>query len=146
MKITKFAVFPMLFLLWITVGNPQAASAAHSGFAWANDEASALNVPYIPNAYYAYNSTGGAITITRTGTGLYTVKFSGLGAASTGATNGGNVQVATYIGFGFVGAHKAIAKVVWWDSVGSDFIVYLKTQKANGPAGNSKFSVSVTVP
>ena len=34
MKITKLTVFPMLFLLWSVLGNPQAASAAHSGFVW----------------------------------------------------------------------------------------------------------------
>ena len=115
MKIAKLTVFPMLFLLWSIFGNPQAASAADSGFAWSNISNSALSVPYTPNPLYAYNSTGGTITITRTGTGLYTVTFFGLGAA-----NGGNVQVSS---FNSAMTNKYIAKIISWNSSGSDFIV-----------------------
>lgn len=146
LKITKLAVFPMLFLLWSIFGNPQAASAAHSGFAWSNNAASALNVPYTPNPLFAYNSTGGAVTITRTGTGLYLVTFVGLGATSTGATgagSGGNAQVSSY---NSALTNKYSAKITKVDSLSSDFNVSVRTQRANGLAGNEMFSVLVTVP
>ena len=142
MKIAKLTVFPMLFLLWSIFGNPQAASAAGFAFAWSNISNSALNVPYTPNPLYAFNPSGGAVTITRTGTGLYTVTFSGFGATSTGATNGGNVQVSS---FNSAMTNKYIAKIISWNSLGNDFIVYIRTQRANGLAGNEMFSVMAVV-
>ena len=146
MKITRLTVFPVLFLLWGILGNPQAASAAHSGFVWSNNATSAIGVPYTPNPLFAYNSTGGAVTITRTGTGLYLVTFAGLGATSTGtsgAGSGGNAQVSSY---NSAMTNKYIAKITKVDSLSSDFNVSVRTQKANGAAGNEMFSVLVTVP
>src|SRR4029079_2760888 len=52
----------------------QAAAPFSNRFAyvWENNPTSAS---YTPNAQYAYNATGGAIVVTRGGTGSYTVKF-----------------------------------------------------------------------
>lgn len=142
MKIIKFTVLPMLFLLWITVGNPQVTSAqSRWGFAWADNATSTLNVPYTPSAIYAYNSSGGAVTITRTGIGKYTVKFSGLGAGGFGASVGGNVQVTAYDN------NVNVAKVWYWDSLGADFIVYVLVQnKGKHTPVNGLFTVLVMAP
>jgi hypothetical protein len=142
MKIIKFGVFAVLFLLWISVGNPQAASApSRWGFAWAHSADSAKNVPYPPSATYAYNSSGGAISITRTAKGLYTVKFSGLGANSSGSGVGGNVQVTGYDNNAYV------AKVRSWSSLGADFVVYVRVQsKAKGKPTNGRFTILVMAP
>ncbi len=98
-------------------------------------------VGYTNNPLFAYNSTGGAVTITRTGTGLYLVTFVGLGASGTGS--GGNAQVSSY---NSAMTNKYIAKITNVDSLSSDFNVSGRTQKANGLAGNEMFSVMVTVP
>ncbi|HEX9985183.1 MAG TPA: hypothetical protein VGF69_18140 [Thermoanaerobaculia bacterium] len=81
-------------LLLVTFFITTAAFAANpQGFVWANQETSPS---YAPNASYAHNSTGGAVKITRTAAGAYTVLFAGLGAA--GAAMKSNVQVTAYNG------------------------------------------------
>jgi len=117
----------MLFLLWVAFGNPQAANAQSCwGFAWANNATSAI--PYTASGIYAYKSSGGAVSITHTDKGLYKVTFSGLGANSTtGSGVGGNVQVTAYDNNAYV------PKVGKLDSLGIDFIVYVRVQsKAEG--------------
>jgi len=61
-------------------------------FAWADDETSAS---YIPNPTYSHNSAGGAITATRSSTGVYTMTFAGMGSRGI---NEGTVQVTAYAG------------------------------------------------
>jgi hypothetical protein len=58
----------------------RASAVAHyaDGYAWAN---SATSPSYTPSAFWSFNSTGGAITITRQGAGTYAVRFAGLSAA-----------------------------------------------------------------
>ena len=148
MKIIKLTVFPMLFLLWSIFGNPQAASAQNfHAFAYADIFNSAIGVPYTPDPTYSYNPQG-PITITRNGTGLYTVIFYGLGALGTGMTGpgmGGHVQVSSY---NMAMSNKYIAKIMSWSSLGNDFIVDVRTQQASffGTAGNSYFNVFVVTP
>lgn len=48
---------------------------------------------YSPSNAFSYNSTGGAINIKRTGTGLYEVEFAGL---APGGDSSGNPQVSSY--------------------------------------------------
>jgi hypothetical protein len=76
----------------------------HLGYAWANSPTSAS---YTPSAFYRFNSGGGGVTITRSGTGKYTVSFSGLGAD---LLDGGDVQVTAY------GSGNAQCKVESWGS------------------------------
>jgi hypothetical protein len=59
-------------------------------YAWVDDPYSATSTPAIG---YRYNSGGGAISVTRLGTGDHRVDF--VGMASQGA-NGGNAQVTAY--------------------------------------------------
>lgn len=102
------------------------------GYVWANDPAAAS---YTPSATYSYNSAGGAMTITRSGTGRYSVRFAGLGG---GSSSGGNVQVTSY-GFG-----SESCKVQSWGSGGSDFVANVGCFTANGSPGDSRYTVLVT--
>jgi hypothetical protein len=80
-------------LVAVLLVSSAAFAAAPQGFVWGDQP---VNPGYSPNASYAYNSTGGAIRIARTGVGAYTVTFFGLGAA--GAGHKSNVQVTAYNG------------------------------------------------
>jgi hypothetical protein len=62
-------------------------------WAWAHDSSAAS---YSPFAGYSWNGSGGAITISRQGTGNYVVHF-----ADVGPHVGGNVQVSAYRGTGY---------------------------------------------
>ena len=70
------------------------AATAHGqgyGFAWADDPTAPFHTP---NSFYAYNDSGTPPGITRTGTGLYSVRFPGLRDLITDIiTSDGNVQV-----------------------------------------------------
>ena len=77
-------------ILTATLGFP----GLRAGFAWANSPGSAS---YTPNTSYSYSSSGGLITITRSGVGTYKVNFAGL-QKLPGHTE--NVQISGY-GSGF---------------------------------------------
>lgn len=62
-----------------------AATGGANGYVRATDE---TNPSYTPNSAYQHNTSGSLNTVTRTGTGLYTVAFPGLGAPFA-ATNRG---------------------------------------------------------
>jgi hypothetical protein len=70
-----------------------AFAATPQGFALGDQPA---NPGYAPNPAFAYNSTGGAIRITRAGVGQYKVLFFGLGAAGGGHKS--DVQVTAVDG------------------------------------------------
>lgn len=73
--------YTVLFTRHLT-GSPRVA------YAFANDRSAAS---YTPDLDFSYNPSGGAITITRTGTGSYTVVFAGV---SADVANAGSVQVS----------------------------------------------------
>lgn len=58
-----------------------------AGYVWADQPASAA---YTPSAAYNFNSEGGSNTVSRSGPGVYTVRFPGLGV------NEGSVAVTSY--------------------------------------------------
>jgi len=70
------------------LGAPQVRAQA-IGFVWNNNPTTPGTTT--PNTAYSYNSSGGAISITRNATGVYDVTFAGLGNASNS-----NVQVTAY--------------------------------------------------
>lgn len=72
----------------------------HLAYVWANDPTSAS---YTPSTTYSHNPAGG-ITISRDGTGDYTVLFDGL------SLSGGHVQVSAY------GGSATSCKVASWGS------------------------------
>lgn len=104
------------------------------GYAWANDPGSAS---YAPSAAYAYSSAGLPITITRSGKGLYAVKFAGLGGRSK---PGGTVQVSGY------GGANTMCKVGSWSSGGADFITNVRCYDAIGSLADSMYTVLVWWP
>lgn len=59
------------------------------GYAWLEEAAPLLDTP-VELIEHAYNSAGGDVTVTRTGTGVYTILFEGLGITVR------NVQVTAY--------------------------------------------------
>jgi hypothetical protein len=74
--------FNVLFLL----------PADHLAYAWADQPSSAS---YTPSTFYSWNPAGGAINISRTGTGRYNVSWTG---ADPAIFDGGDVQVTAYGG------------------------------------------------
>jgi hypothetical protein len=70
------------------------ATVAPTGIAytWANQP---TNPSYAPDSRSAYNSTGGAVNVSRSSAGQYLVKFAGLGV---GQVTGGNVLVSSVDG------------------------------------------------
>jgi Zn-dependent metalloprotease len=102
------------------------------GYAWANNPTAAS---YTPMAAYAYNSSGGAITINRSSVGRYVVQFAGLGG---GSSFGGSVQVTSY------GGDSASCKVQSWGSGGSNFVANVNCFSAAGAPVDSRYTVLVS--
>ncbi|MEA2621302.1 MAG: hypothetical protein QOH61_212 [Chloroflexota bacterium] len=74
-------------------------ATAEMAYLWASDPTSPT---YTPFASYSYNSTGGTITVNRTGTGEYRVSLPGLGGYN------GSVQVMS------MGSDKAVCNTGGW--------------------------------
>jgi hypothetical protein len=90
-----------------------------------------LTGTFSPRPLGSFNSSGGPISISNTGTGLYTVTFTGLGA---GATSSGNVQVG---GFDF---NSTYCNVNGWGGV-SNIQVFVACYSATGIPTNAQFVV-----
>jgi hypothetical protein len=80
----------------------------------------------------SFNSTGGAITVTKFGEGGYSVDFAGLG----GGGSNGNVQVTA------VDKSASRCKVSQWYSFGTTLRVNVRCHFAGSPSPNSAFLVS----
>ncbi len=80
------------------------------------------------DTYYNFNSAGGTITATKTGTGKYSVTIPGFGKA-------GNVQVTAY---GGAGPHCG---VLAWGASGSDGRVHVRCFDAAGNLVDSAFTL-----
>ena len=103
-------------------------------FVWANEPS---DPSYTPQPAYSYNSTGGPITVTRTGTGDYSVRFAGLGGNGSA---GGHVQATAF------GASNHLARVRWWNSTDSDLVAHIRCVDSSGASIDSRFTVLVTWP
>ena len=66
-------------------------------YVWADQASPALNTPYTPSPLYSFNAQNraGGNSITRTATGTYSVKCTGVGGGSPWG-EGGHVQVSSY--------------------------------------------------
>ena len=95
------------------------------GWVWANQTATAS---YTPSPGYQYNSTGATNRVTRSSTGSYAVRFTGL------AGSGGNVQVTAY------GSDAAYCKSAGWGSSGSDLLANVRCFRADGSLVDSRFN------
>ena len=101
------------------------------GYAWANNATSAS---YIPSTTYSLDSQGGAITVTRSGVGTYSVKFGLMG------TTGGMVHVTAY------GATNTHCGTTGWIASGSDEVVGVLCNNPAGVRVDSLYTVSFTKP
>jgi hypothetical protein len=104
-------------------------TGAAAGYVWADQPTSAN---YTPWPAYQFNSTGATNTITRSGTGSYTVRMPGL------AANNGHVQVTAY-GYG-----STRCKVANWYASGSDLLVNVQCSTVTGAAVDSMYTASYT--
>jgi hypothetical protein len=131
----KFRTFTLriLFTILAALILPTLATAQKSGYAWANNPTSAS---YTPDTTYSFNSAGGAINITRSGVGTYSVKFSGLG----GGSSGGNVLVTAY------GNGSETCKVASWNfAAGTDFVAGVRCFDHAGNSVDTMYTVRVVV-
>lgn len=112
------------------VMNNAAHSANGNGYAWADNPTSAS---YTPSTMYSFNSSGGAVSITRSGVGMYAVRFSGLGGGSAG----GNVQVTAY------GSNADVCKVASWSFAPTDFIANVRCFRSGGGPVDTTYSINV---
>ena len=109
--------------------NNSTSPSKRTSYAWADNPASAS---YTPSTMYAFNSTGGAINISRSGVGTYAVRFSGFGGAPS---SGGNVLVTSY------GGGTETCKVASWDSSSADFTANVRCFTAAGAAVDTMYTV-----
>jgi hypothetical protein len=114
-----------------------AAEAANKvGWVWADQPSSAS---YTPNTNYSFNSSGGAVGITRSGTGTYNVSFSGLGSSLvsnvlvSGYSTNGTCKVSSW------GASSASIGVLCFDAAGepADSLFTLVYQARSGGFGSA---------
>ena len=80
------------------------APAAHLAYAWANDPS---NPYYAPNGDYASNPLGGAVMVTRTGVGAFTVRWN---AVDGEIRDFGHAQVTAW------GYNTAQCRLAYWDA------------------------------
>jgi hypothetical protein len=103
-------------LLWFTRGRP----GLRYGYAWANNANNVTGYP--PSPDLSANSSGGAITSKKTGTGTYQIVFAGL-AHAAGATE--SVQVSAFGSPGYCtlaswansGANDLAVNITCWDNL-----------------------------
>lgn len=97
-------------------------------YAWANDEDAA--VPYQPADAWTHVPDVGAAWASRSGTGTYTMRFTGLGAP------GGHVQVTAY------GWKAVVCRTVRWFVDDPDLKVRVTCRKKDGSPVNARYSVA----
>lgn len=119
----------VLLPLWAT---PARADVVVDGYVLANQPATAN---YIANTGYEFNSTGGAIEITRAGAGQYTVRFAGMGAL------GGIAHVQHYGSL-----NNGLCTVASWGSpfFSPDLYVNVRCFNSAGAPADSRFVAHFT--
>ena len=153
-KISSATATTALACLLALGASGAARAAAKVGWAWANQPNA--SGPYTPLSAYSYNASGGAVTITPTGTGLYTVDFAGLNSSYPDTvqitaydTNGycrsngwnGNVQGEAYVAcFDAAGAPANSDFTILYEARGGDFgnanagLAYMYADKPTAPS------------
>jgi len=129
MNLTKrsyqpIAIVLLLITLCLSAANLLAANTMIKGWAWANQPTAAA---YACPSTYCYNSQNGAVQMSRTSVGYYTVNFDNL------ATSGGVAHVSAY-----GGNHHC--NVRNWHSTSSSLIVNVKCIDTQGRPVDGKFT------
>ncbi|MGW1763102.1 hypothetical protein ACWCQL_03245 [Streptomyces sp. NPDC002073] len=109
--------------------NTAALGGSRFGYVWANQPTSPS---YTPAASYQFNSSGAANTITRSGTGSYTVRLPSIGS------DAGHVQVTAY------GDVAARCKVGNWYASGSAQLINVRCTNAAGGNKDHRFTLTYT--
>jgi hypothetical protein len=104
-------------------------TGAKAGYLWADNPVSASYTPFAP---YQFNSTGATNTVTRNGTGDYTVHLPGLSG------NNGHVQVTAY------GTGSERCKVGSWGDSGSGLDAHIRCFTPAGSPVDTLYTVSYT--
>lgn len=111
--------------------SPGAATAV-AGYLWSTSQ----NASQPVDSYYAFNSTGGAVTLTNPATGQYVVTFAGLGSVAGKAI----VQASTYDG-------TDTCAVGGWSPAGANLQASVDCFSVPGAApANTLFDLTVTRP
>lgn len=136
-KLASVCLFALVLGASAAVADPGRGSATQC-YVWANNASPAVGVPYVPSTIYSYNAAGraGANTVTKTGTGSYTVTCKGVGGGAAWGP-GGHVQVTAY------GSENAnYCKVVSWATGGADFAVTVRCYSPGGSLADTRFDLS----
>jgi len=128
---TRTLTLRAVFTILTAFALPALAVAQKSGYVWADNPTSG---GYTPSPTYSFNSSGGAIKITRSAVGTYTINFSGIGGNGSA---GGNVLVTAY------GSGSEACKVVSWNSGGANFIANVRCFTSTGSAVDTQYSINV---
>jgi hypothetical protein len=142
-KLTVVGLFALVLCASAAFADPGRGASVQC-YLWANNASSPINAPYSPSSLYSYNavSRAGGNSVTRTGTGQYTVTCKGVGGGSLVAGGGswgpgGHVQVTAY------GSENAnYCKVVSWATGGADFAVTVRCYSPGGALADSRFDLS----
>ncbi|MEO0557072.1 MAG: T9SS type A sorting domain-containing protein [Bacteroidota bacterium] len=102
-------------------------TVSNMAYAWADQSEAAS---YTPEAFYAYNGGGGAITASRSSTGTYEIEFAGL-SAGTGL---GHIQVTAY-------GSDALCRILTWNVVSGSVVVGVGCQDSSGDPVDSRYTV-----
>src|SRR5262245_39553202 len=89
--------------------------------------------PYVPDASGRFNSTGGTIEVTHPSTGIYSVRFAGLGRA---AGQRDNVEVSASNPTGAVYCKSRV-----WDASGADLRADVSCFVTNGNLTDARFTI-----
>lgn len=104
-------------------------------YLWANNASPAIGTPYTPSPTYSFNAQNraGGISVTKTATGTYSVKCTGVGGGTPWAA-GGHVQVTGY------GGNNSYCHVGSWSTGGPDFSATVNCFGGGGTGGGPKDS------
>ncbi|UXX77949.1 PKD domain-containing protein [Reichenbachiella carrageenanivorans] len=105
------------------------ASSVTRGFAWCGNPTS---ISYTPSTSYSYNSKGGAISVTRSTTGSYAVRFAGMSMSNA------HVQASLY------GDSEGAVRVLSWSNSGADLVVDVRTFDNEANLADRTFNIFVT--
>lgn len=114
-----------------------AAETNRFAFAWANQASAPFNTPYIPPQEYSHNATGGGITVSRTGVGVYSVVFERMAKQPAMLVNRENVFVS---GYGFTATRCSL--VNWSDAI-ANLAVNVACTGLDGAPVDSRFTIAV---
>ncbi|MBB5868092.1 hypothetical protein F4553_001471 [Allocatelliglobosispora scoriae] len=110
----------------VALPSPAQAVVSADGYVWASQPDA---VSYTATTGYERNSTGGTVQVSRSGTGVYQVRFTGM------ATSGGVAHARPY-GSG----NNRICTVASWGPSGADQVVNVRCFDAGGVPANSLFT------